>query len=191
MTINFITQGPSLLSLIVSSVAALGSVSAVIMAVTVYRHQVEDKRRQQASRVLTFMRGNYCAQVQWAAQNLSDLPIYDVWFMSDVPPTEQPDKMCDGYVAVDHIDPISEVGRPKASLVTEQQGAMYVTYENTARTKISIIEFTDAAGNRWRRRSDGDLKQLPKLASRGPWTWPATVKKMIANRSLRVRPQSS
>jgi heptaprenylglyceryl phosphate synthase len=146
------------------------------MAVMVYRRQVADNRGKQASRVLTFVRGNG-AQIQWAAQNLSDLPIYDVWFMSEVPPTERPEKMSDGYVVIDRIDNVSEIGRARYSLVTEQMCAMYVTYENTARTKTSVIEFTDAAGHRWERRSDGPLKELPKRAERGMRAWPAAIKR--------------
>lgn len=178
MTITVIVQS-SVWTTVASSVSAVGSAGALFMAAKVYRRQAADKRAQQASRVLTFVRGNG-AQLQWAAQNLSDLPIFDVWFMSEVPPTERPDKMCDGYVVIDRIDPISEVGRVKVSLVTEQQGAMYVTYENTARTKRSVIEFTDAACNRWRRTSEGELTEVSKRRQR---VWPVRIKRTARNRS--------
>lgn len=175
MTINFITQGPSLFGLIVSSIAALGSVSAVIMAVKVYRHQVDDKRRQQASRVLTFVEpaGDDITRIQWVAQNLSDLPIYDVRYVSPIPPWDPNEQTVDGHAALKRIDPVSEVGRARLSVTTEQRGAMYVQYLNVPEVAESVIEFTDAAGHRWRRRSNGKLTKVPKRGSR---VWPVKIR---------------
>jgi hypothetical protein len=170
VTVNFITQGPSLFDLIVSSVAALGSVSAVIMAVTVYRKQAGDNRSKQAARVLTFTEGplDGGTKIQWAAQNLSDLPIYSVRYVSPIPPWDHTThgELVDGHVVFKRIDPVSKISN--AHVLTGQRDTMYVQYINHDSTAESVIEFSDAAGNRWERGSDGKLKELSKRPKRRP-----------------------
>lgn len=71
MTITVITQAAAIAT-IVAAVSALGSLGAVTMAVTVYRRQANDKRRQRASRVLTFADpSDDKMQIQWQLRTLA------------------------------------------------------------------------------------------------------------------------
>ena len=156
----------SVTSTVATAVAAVGSAGALVVAALVYRRQGNDSRSQQASRVLTFVRdGN--GSVEWAAQNLSDLPIYEVAYMAPVPPGDPNRKLVNGHVVFERIDPIFDIGTARFTLTTQQQGAMYVSYPKGDQSlDKSVIEFTDAAGHRWRRQSNGDLGPAPKRESK-------------------------
>lgn len=154
-------------NVIAQSIAALGTVGALIVAVRVYRKQVDDQHRAHASRVVlvieeTSKPGRKPRTGTWTVTNHSDLPVSTVRVMRTA---------WEGYGTVVRIPfPLATAQQlgPGESIDGPLPGD-----EDYWVSTISV-HFNDAAGRGWARSDEGDLMRRDGMGAswlRHGWEW--------------------
>lgn len=145
------TSAWDIISTVADSIAGLGTLGALIVAVIVYRRQVNDARRLQASRVLIEVPhpDDGTDELALIVRNVSDLPIYSI----HVRYGHRPNWILP--ITIEHSLAAGDVFR--ISLVGWEHDIW----------KTADILFRDAAGNYWRRTAGGQLSgtSLKKAAA--------------------------
>lgn len=147
MTVPAPANGWEILNAIAQSIGALGTTGALIVAAFAYRRQVWDRRREQASQV-TAERKNAEGRGLAVVRNHSALPIARI-----------------------RLRYATNYGRENRDVRVNRRavppgGALAIDLPVETWT-VSWVEFTDSAGRKWRRDSDGKLLAGP--LSRYPW----------------------
>jgi hypothetical protein len=173
------TSGWEIAGTIADIVAGIGTAGALVVAVIVYRRQVQYAHVDQASRVfLTLVAADDGFVRELIVENASDLPIFraDVYLISngfeESPSRSKPHRV---YI-LDHLP-----------------GKKSITYDDFAGSHevwnlVASISFKDAAGREWNRDSYGDLTSFRSFNDPAPATAALRLRKRIRERwrSLKV-----
>lgn len=134
--------------------AGLGTLGALIVAVLVYRRQVDDARRSQAARIIPHLVSGYKESPTYiyTVKNFSDLPIFDL-----------------------HVDfAIEQMGKIRPAVnyhsfkLNQDEGFSMEVEGNRRGSSVGLppekyavsFRFIDAAGRRWKRDETGALSQI-------------------------------
>jgi hypothetical protein len=160
----------------VASIAAFGTVGALLISVTVLRRQTDLQRRDQASRVSLHLTDE---PLQAVVHNGSELPIYSILIITTGGPLGGVPFSRSGAeillphtsVVLDAVDGIrremsgaAEMYSPGTIVLDPFPGlAERLGVEPKMHLLWPVVAFTDAQGVRWTRNNRGELSELEEV----------------------------